>query len=121
MSFQGNVPRSETYVPKQLKTNSPGAKGSSLPAGALIVKNMANIQQITQIDGVVLKSEALNTLKQWQEDDNSGIDSQINLLADAICYLAKTVFNDNGTDQELKALFFDLSALKDSLNDFRKP
>jgi hypothetical protein len=74
-----------------------------------------------EIDGAQLTTAALATLKEWQEDDNNFINSQINLLADTICYLAKTVYNENGSDQDLKALFFDLSALKDNLQNFRKP
>jgi hypothetical protein len=74
-----------------------------------------------EIEGAILTTGILETIKEWQEDNNGYINGQINVVADCICYLAKTVYSENGKDEELKALFFDLSSLKDSLISFRKP
>lgn len=74
-----------------------------------------------EIEGAILTTDILTTLKAWQEEDNGVVKSYVNILADCICYLAKTVFNENGEDQELKNLFFDLSTLKDDLKAFSKP
>jgi len=74
------------------------------------------------IKNVILTEQALHTIEKLQESSNECIKEYVELLGDAVCYLAKTRYHFGGSyEVESMVLIEKLSYIREDLKDLKKP
>ena len=78
-----------------------------------------------EIEGVILTPELINRLKDFQERDNENVDNFINVIAEAVCFIARNIymFHEHQEAERKQALqvIADISILRDYMKEFKKP
>jgi hypothetical protein len=85
---------------------------------------MANIKQIIELEGVLLTPEAIETLKELQEDHNSHITEIRDILGDIIAYFGTEMHigtDNDKIDVQIKEFIHSLSYIRGYFKDIRKP
>ena len=81
------------------------------------------IKKHIEIDGAILTPDAIERLKHLQENNNYGVTSCREILADSICLLTLLLdhyAHEPTKDKAIRAIT-DLSYLREYFEDFKKP
>ena len=110
-----------------IKNKQPRRKRYFNTCRGLNTKDMAKIEQITQLDGILLTDNAIRWLSALQDGNNSMIINYRDLLGDIIAYFGRSINvgksndMDDIDDIEFKRFINELSYLRRDLKDLSKP
>ena len=81
------------------------------------------IKKHIEVEGVILTPELIEYLKELQEDDNNGVKSERETLADIACFLGSNLFMFETDFERIKVSHFisDLAIIRDKFENLRKP
>ena len=85
--------------------------------------NENSVKNHIDVNGLILTPEAIARLKQLQLHDNDELNCNIDIIAEAICFIGSTFHNlSHNEDRENAAqVIADLSSVRDDFKKIRKP